>query len=136
MKNFVLSTFSLIIVVFFLSGFARAKGSLPLLGPIIDVQTQVKDKHFDGPFDFHVNFLSHSPGQSVDMESLKVKYLEIWDVDITEKIRPYIRGNSIVIPQMNLPKGNHKIEIKIRDYQKNQSIQTLQIHVRGGESMN
>jgi hypothetical protein len=69
------------------------------------------------------------------MESLKVKYLEIWDVDITEKIRPYIRGNSIVISQMNLPEGNHKIEIKIRDYQKNESIQTLQIQVRDGESM-
>jgi hypothetical protein len=68
------------------------------------------------------------------MESLRVVYLKFINIDITEKIRPYIRGNSIVVPKMTLPEGNHRIRIKIKDTLKNESEQTFLIHVSKQQS--
>ena len=91
MKFFVSLIVSLLILVSIFPGFAKASDPLTLIGPIIDIQTPLEGRHFDGPFDFHINFLSHTPGQGVDMESLRVNYLKFLDIDITEKIRPYIK---------------------------------------------
>ena len=73
MKFFVTLIVSLIILVSIFPGFAIARGPLTLIDLIIDIQTAREGKHFVGLFDFNINFLSHTSGQGVEMESLMNK---------------------------------------------------------------
>jgi len=121
--------FSLIILISIFPEIAKANNLFSSIGPIIQMEEHSEDRAFNGPGDFHINFVSHYPDKVVDMESLRVVYLKFINIDITEKIRPYIRGNSIVVPKMSLPEGNHRIQIMIKDSHKNESEQTFLIHV-------
>ena len=121
--------FSLIITIPIFPEITKANKLLPLIGPIIQMEEPLEGRTFNGPVDFQINFVSHTPGKVVDMESLRVIYLKFINIDITEKIRPYIKENSIVMSKMNLPAGNHRIRIKIKDSHKNESEQTFLIRV-------
>jgi hypothetical protein len=121
--------FSLIIMISFFPKIAKANKLLASIGPIIQMKEPLEGSAFNGPFDFQINFICDTPEKVVDMESLRVIYLKFINIDITEKIRPYIRENSIVVPKMNLPEGNHRIQVKIKDNHKNESEQTFLIRV-------
>jgi len=129
MKLVFLSIFSLVISASVVPDIAKASDLLIPNGPLINIKTPF-NKIFDGPINLHINFQSHTPEQVIDMASLRVKYLKFLDLDITEKIRPYIKENSIVIQKMDLPEGNHRIKIKICDFQNNESIKIIRIQVR------
>ena len=121
--------FSLIITIPIFPEIAKANKLLPSIGPLILMEEHLEGRTFDGPVDFQINFVSPTQGKVVDMESLRVNYLKFINIDITGKIRPYIRDNSIIISKMNLPEGNHKFQIKIKDCHKNESVQTFFIRV-------
>jgi len=121
--------FSLIIAIPIFPNIAKADNLLPPVGPIIQMMQSLEDRIFNGPVDFQINFVGHTPEKVIDMESLRVIYLKFINIDITEKILPYIKENSIVVHKMNLPEGNHRIQIKIKDSHKNESEQTFLIRV-------
>ena len=121
--------FSLMIIILIFPKIAKANKLLPSIGHIIQMKGPLEDRAFNGPVDFQINFVSHTPEKIVDMESLRVIYLKFINIDITEKIRPYIKENSIVVHKINLPEGNHRIQIKIKDSHKNESEQTFLIRV-------
>jgi hypothetical protein len=127
--------FSLIILISIFPEISKASNLLPSTGPIIQMEEPSEGNDFNGPGDFHINFVSHNPDKVVDMESLRVVYLKFINIDITEKIRPYIRGNSIVVPKKTLPEGDHRIRIKIKDTLENESEQTFLIHVSKQHSL-
>jgi len=54
-------------------------------------------------------------GTQVDMGSLKVIYLKLWGIDITDRIRPYLTSDGIHADNADLPLGEHSIEIDIKD---------------------
>lgn len=51
----------------------------------------------------------------VIMSSLKVTYLKLWGIDITDRLKPYISGDVIDVPQADIPEGDHSIRIEIKD---------------------
>ena len=49
------------------------------------------------------------------MESLELEYKRAWGIDITNRVRAYIEGTVIDVAESELPRGEHTIEIRIRD---------------------
>ncbi len=66
------------------------------------------------PLKLDVGF-TPTDGTEVDMSSLKVIYLKLWGIDITDRIRPYITKDGIYAENADLPPGEHAIEIDIKD---------------------
>jgi hypothetical protein len=51
----------------------------------------------------------------VDMASLKVVYLKLFGIDITDRLKPYVVGEAIDVPEADIPTGDHSIRVEIKD---------------------
>jgi hypothetical protein len=70
--------------------------------------------------------LSHSPlhlqlkfesfgGSKIDPDSVRVTYLKTPNVDLTERIKSFVRASGIDMPDAQLPPGDHMIRVDVRD---------------------
>jgi hypothetical protein len=66
------------------------------------------------PVHISVRFEPFADSQ-IDMSSLKVVYLVLFGVDITDRLKPYIAGNGIEAPEAEIPDGDHSIRVDIKD---------------------
>ena len=60
------------------------------------------------PLKLDVEF-TPTDGTEVDMSSLKVIYLKLWGIDITDRIRPYLTKDGIYAENADLPPGGTRI---------------------------
>ncbi|NIQ02455.1 MAG: hypothetical protein GWM98_20470 [Nitrospinaceae bacterium] len=100
------------------------------IGPEIKV---VKPETTENPLkkvDIDILFEKNPMGEEIDMKSLRVTYLKLFDIDITERVLPYVHGRRIQARQIDFPSGKHEIEIKIRDVDQVESRRTLSIMVQ------
>jgi len=49
------------------------------------------------------------------MASLRIIYLKMFGIDITDRIRPYVKETRIDANGINFPEGEHEFEIRIKD---------------------
>lgn len=68
-------------------------------------------------------------GARVDLGSLKVTYMSLFDVDITERLQPYLNPTGIHAEDADIPPGQHTIEIAIRDAAGRRSVERLSFRV-------
>jgi hypothetical protein len=54
-------------------------------------------------------------GRKVDLAGLKVECLKIITIDLTDRVRPYTKVNGIVMNEVSIPSGKHKIRVTIAD---------------------
>lgn len=66
----------------------------------------------------------------VDMASLKVIYLKLFGIDITDRLRPYVAGEAIDVPEADIPTGDHSIRVDIKDTTGRQSSQVFRFMVK------
>jgi len=63
----------------------------------------------------------------VDLASLKVFLMKLWDIDITDRVRPYVSGDGIHVTHADFPKGQHTIKITIADHEGHESSRTMTV---------
>lgn len=103
-------------------------------GPVIKV---VRPDQADGqqvpvlgrPVHISVRFEPLSNAK-VDMASLKVVYLKLWGIDITDRLKPYVSGEAIDAPEADIPPGEHSIRVDIKDTSGRQSSQVFRFVVK------
>src|SRR5262249_56743421 len=66
------------------------------------------------PFNFRVRFEPHG-GARVDLDSVAVVYKRLPAIDLTERLRPFIRATGIDMPNAEVPAGAHRIWIFLKD---------------------
>ncbi|PKU25848.1 hypothetical protein CWS72_04635 [Telmatospirillum siberiense] len=66
------------------------------------------------PFDFRVHFEAHG-GATVDPAHIRIIYLKMPNVDLTERLRPYITAEGINMPAAQIPSGEHLFKIEVED---------------------
>ncbi len=98
-------------------------------GPLIKVEKPEEGNIFNGKINIEVKFKKNPLGSDVDMGTLKVVYLKIFDVDITDRIRPYIKGEALVGKNIEFPEGEHIFQIRIQDKEQIESVKTFSIIV-------
>ncbi len=84
-------------------------------GPdIIPVYPAAKSGAIQSPFDFRVKFQAHGNTQ-IDLDSLTIVYKRVPAIDLTARVKPFVRSDGIDMPIAEVPPGTHRILIFIRD---------------------
>jgi hypothetical protein len=69
-------------------------------------------------------------GSQVNMTTLKVTYLKLFGIDITDRLKPFIKGTEIAVDEADIPVGDHSIRVDIRDSQGRGSSETFSFKVQ------
>ncbi len=99
-------------------------------GPLIRIESPIHNRTYQGPFAIIVEFLPGPLGYEVDISSLKLEYKKAWGIDITERVREFIKGSRIDVAESELPRGRHSVEVQISDVKKNFSRQLFTVIVQ------
>jgi hypothetical protein len=68
------------------------------------------------PFNLRLRFESRG-GATINVDSVLVTYRRIPAIDLTQRIRQFIRPDGIVVENANVPPGVHRIRVDVRDSQ-------------------
>jgi hypothetical protein len=81
------------------------------------------------PVALHVRFepVSNVP---IDIHTLRVTYLRLLGIDITDRVRPYVNDHGIDIDNAEIPPGEHRIELQIGDREGHVSDEILKLVVK------
>ena len=101
-----------------------------MAGPIIKIKQPDPDKLYNDLIDILIHFDKNPIGGSVDMASLRVIYLKMFGIDITDRILPYVKETRIDANGIKFPEGKHEFEIRIKDKEKMESAQIFKIKVK------
>jgi hypothetical protein len=82
-------------------------------GPRIEV-LDLDDGKLHSPLHFKLKFLAFG-GSAIDMNTLTVTYLRGPNIDLTERIKPFVRPTGIDIPDAEVPPGEHAIRVDLKD---------------------
>jgi len=69
-------------------------------------------------------------GAKLDPQSLKVEYLKDPIIDLTERVKVGLKGDTIDLPQIKVPVGNHPIRITVRDSEGRTGSQTISLNAK------
>lgn len=97
-------------------------------GPRVVVRSPGAVKEVRPPVNIDVGFEPQA-GSGIDLSSLKVTYLAIFDVDITDRLAPYLTPSGIRAEGADLPPGDHTIEIAVKDGAGRKSVERLNFKV-------
>ena len=81
-------------------------------GPKIDFISQGDEVH--SPLHFQLKFESFG-GAKIDPDSVKVTYLRTPNVDLTPRIKSFIKATGIDMPDAEMPAGDHMVRVDIKD---------------------
>jgi len=98
-------------------------------GPAIKVIAPKGNMVQIAPFDLDIRFEQRGAAV-VDLASLKVFLMKLWDIDITDRVRPYVSGDGIHVTHADFPKGQHTIKITIADHEGHESSRTMTVMVQ------
>lgn len=82
-------------------------------GPRIEV-SDLDDGKLHSPLHFRLRFRAFG-GSNIDLNSLSVTYLRGPNVDLTERVKPFVQPTGIDIPDAVVPPGEHAIRVDLRD---------------------
>jgi len=54
-----------------------------------------------------------SSDKAIDPTSLSVKYLKVISIDLTDRMKPYLNDNRLVIKDLKVPEGKHRLQFSI-----------------------
>jgi hypothetical protein len=80
-------------------------------GPKIDF---VSPGQVHSPMHFQLKFESFG-GAKIDPDSVKVTYLRTPNVDLTPRLKSFVRATGIDVPDVELPVGDHMVRVDIKD---------------------
>jgi hypothetical protein len=98
-------------------------------GPIIVIKSPENGSTLNGTFRLYVEIVKREGGADIDMGSLAVKYLKLVPIDITGRVRDYITGSKVDVPDAEFPEGSHRAQILIRDTAGNESSKLFSVTV-------
>jgi hypothetical protein len=54
-------------------------------------------------------------GAKIDLDSLRITYIKLQPVDLTERVRPFVSQDGVDFKNAEVPPGTHKIRVEVRD---------------------
>ena len=119
----------LLVANLFFSTVSSSEAGDPTLGPGIKVIAPRENTVQTAPFHIDIRFEQRGAAM-VDLASLKVFLMKLWDIDITDRVRPYVSGDGIHVTHADFPKGQHTIKIAIADHEGHESARTMTVMVQ------
>jgi len=97
-------------------------------GPTINVREPGVVKEVKPPVTIDVVF-EPKEGKSIDFNTLKITYLKLFGIDITDRMKPYITPTGLHSANAKLPPGDHNIEIAVQDTEGKKTTQRFSFKV-------
>jgi hypothetical protein len=66
----------------------------------------------------------------IDMSTLRVVYLKLFGIDITDRLRRYVIGDGFDVPEADIPAGDHSIRVDIKDVSGQASSQVFRFIIK------
>jgi hypothetical protein len=83
-------------------------------GPSIEIVSPSSDEQVRSPARIALKFVPHSGGQ-IAPDTVKVIYMSNPRVDLTERIKAYIKPDGLTIPDAEMPAGSHQLLVQVKD---------------------
>ncbi len=99
-------------------------------GPIIVVEKPEDDALYNDLIDILIHFKKNPLGEKVNMDSLRIIYLKLFGIDITDRLKPYINETTIDATKIKFPEGYHEFEIRIQDAEEIESTKLVSVRVQ------
>ena len=84
-------------------------------GPRIVIRSPTDGGEYEGAVDVDVDFAPGPSGFPVKEDTLKVTYLKIVPIDLTDKVRPYFQNDRLHVEGVKIPAGRHRLRMTIAD---------------------
>jgi hypothetical protein len=81
-------------------------------GPQIKIFSPNPAEPIRVPFILDIAFEASSD-KTVDLDSLSIKYLKLIAIDLTGRMKPYLNGNRLVVKDLKVPQGKHRLQFSI-----------------------
>jgi len=81
-------------------------------GPQIKIYSPNLDEPLRVPFIMDITFEAPSD-KTIDFDSLRIKYLKLVPIDLTGKIKPYLNNNRLMVKDVKVPQGKHRLQLFI-----------------------
>ncbi len=98
-------------------------------GPAIVVEHPKLLERLHPPVNIRVYFRPGESGLAPDMSSLTVTLRGFITIDLTDRLREYLRGNELAVEEADLPTGRHRIRLAISDIGGNLSARDMMLTV-------
>ena len=101
-----------------------------MAGPIIKIKKPDPDQLYNDLIDVLILFDKNPVGEPVNMESLRIIYLKMLGIDITDRVRPYVKETRIDANGIMFPEGEHEFEVRIKDIEDMGSAKIFKVKVK------
>ena len=81
-------------------------------GPQIKIYSPNLEEPLRVPFMMDIAFEA-SFDKTIDTNSLAIKYLKLIPIDLTGRMKPYLNGNRLVVKDLKVPQGKHRLQLSI-----------------------
>ena len=98
-------------------------------GPKIIVKNPKAFESLQSPVNIFVVFEPGKSGHSPAMDTLKVTLIGFFNIDITDRVREYIKGTNLEVEGASLPSGSHRLRMFIKDVSGNPNERDLVVMV-------
>ncbi len=99
-------------------------------GPRITVLSPRDGQAYTGAVDIEVLFEQVPGGPGVKLESLRVVYVKLWEIDITDRLLPHLQANRLYVERARIPPGQHLIRLSIADESGKRSTRVMRVIVQ------
>src|SRR5205807_1121694 len=83
-------------------------------GPRVELVDTGADGTVHSPMHLQLKFQAFG-GAKVDPSGLQVIYLKSPEVDLTDRVKPFVQASGIDMPEAVLPPGDHILRVDIKD---------------------
>ncbi len=97
-------------------------------GPGIKVIEPPPDAEYKAPIRLIINFVPKE-GTAVDVKTFRLEYLKFVSIDITRRVANYVGPGGVNVEKADLPAGDHKLRITIKDTQGGISQQVYSVKI-------
>ena len=81
-------------------------------GPQIKIYSPNLEEPLRIPFIMDITFEAPSD-KTIDLDILSIKYLKLIAIDLTGKIKPYLNENRLMVKDIKVPQGKHRLQLSI-----------------------
>jgi hypothetical protein len=92
--------------------FLKECSSVEENGPHIKINAPKLDLPLLPPFVVDIAFEA-SRNKIIDYDSLRVRYLKFIPIDLTDRVKPHLSNNRLMLKDVKVPQGRHCLQVQI-----------------------
>ncbi len=106
------------------------RAPLPNEDPLIKIVTPQMAAEVTSPFPVEIVFEPRVSGPPPRMDTLRLTVLKVFEIDVTDRIKPYVSESRVFVKEARMPSGRHRLKLTIADAAGNLTAQILEVTVK------